>query len=130
MSDKPRRRFLDRMAPSPSLIAAGTRIVGDIETAGPLIVSGMISGNGRIDGELSIAPEAHWRGDLSARSAMVAGHITGSILVSEKIEIAATARILGRVSARMIAMARGARIDGDITVTGSEPVVEFEERRG
>ncbi len=91
MSDKPRRRFLDRMGPSPSLLAAGTRIVGDIETEGALILSGVISGNGRVTGELSIAPEAHWQGDVSARSAVVAGRITGSIAVSEKIEIAATA---------------------------------------
>jgi hypothetical protein len=26
-------------------------------------------------------------------------------------------------------MARGATIDGDITVTGDEPVIEFEEKR-
>lgn len=130
MNAKPRRRLLDRMAASPSLLAAGARVVGDIETQGALIVSGEVSGNGRVAGELSIAAEAHWQGDLIAQSAVVAGRITGSITVGDKIEIAASARILGRVTARMIAMARGAKIDGDIMVTGSEPVLEFEERRG
>jgi cytoskeletal protein CcmA (bactofilin family) len=130
MNAKPHRRLLDRMAASPSLLAAGARVSGDIETQGALIVSGEVSGNGRVAGELSIAPEAHWQGDLIAQSAVVAGRITGSITVSDKIEIAASARILGRVTARMIAMARGAKIDGDIMVTGGEPVLEFEERRG
>ena len=130
MSDKPRRRLLDHMTAAPSLLAAGTRLVGDIETPGPLIVGGHIQGDGRIDGELSIGAEAHWQGEVLARSALVAGRISGSITVSDKIEIAATARIVGRVTARMIAMARGAKIDGDITVTGSEPVLQFEERRG
>ena len=130
MSDKPRRRLLDRMVAAPSLLAAGTRMVGDIETPGPLIVGGQIQGDGRIDGELSIGTEAHWHGDVRARSAVIAGRITGSITVSDKIEIAASARIVGRVTARMIAMARGATIDGDITVTGNEPVLEFDERRG
>jgi len=129
MNDKPNRRLLDRMAGAPSLLAVGTRIVGDIETPGPLIVSGQIKGDGRIDGELSIGAEAHWQGEVLARSAVVAGRISGSITVGDKIEIAATARIVGRVTARMIAMARGATIDGDITVTGSEPVLEFDERR-
>ena len=129
MNDKPNRRLLDRMAGAPSLLAAGTRIVGDIETPGPLIVSGQIHGDGRIDGELSIGAEAHWQGAVLARSAVIAGRISGSITVSDKIEIAATARIVGRVTARVIAMARGAKIDGDITVTGSEPVLEFDERR-
>ncbi len=129
MGDKPRRRLLDRMVAAPSLLAAGTRIVGDIETPGPLIVSGQIQGDGRVDGELSIGAEAHWRGEVLARSAVIAGRITGGITVSDKIEISASARIVGRVTARMIAMARGAKIDGDITVTGSEPVLEFDERR-
>jgi cytoskeletal protein CcmA (bactofilin family) len=59
----------------------------------------------------------------------VAGRITGSIVVAEKIEIAATAVIRGRVSASHIAMALGATVEGDVTVTGTEPIVEFEERR-
>ena len=129
MSDTPRRRLLDRVGTSPSLLAAGTRVTGDIETAGALMVGGRVNGNGHIGGVLPVGAGAHWAGDLVARSAVVAGRITGSIAVSDKIEIAATAVIQGRVSARMIAMARGATIDGDITVTGSEPIVEFDERR-
>ena len=56
--------------------------------------------------------------------------ISGAILVSEKIEIAATAVIRGRVSARRIAMARGATVEGELAVTSGEPIVEFEEKRG
>jgi cytoskeletal protein CcmA (bactofilin family) len=37
--------------------------------------------------------------------------------------------IRGRVSARTIAIARGAIVDGEIEVTSGEPIVEFEERR-
>jgi len=38
--------------------------------------------------------------------------------------------IRGRVSARSIALARGATIDGDVIITSGEPIVEFEEKRG
>lgn len=129
MNDTPRRRLLDRIGPALSLLAPRSRVVGDIETAGPLVVSGEVIGNGSIGGELSLGAEAHWRGDLLARSAVIAGHLTGSITVSEKIEIAASAVIHGRVTARMIAMARGASIDGEVSVTGSEPIMQFDERR-
>ena len=129
MSDTPRRRLLDRVGTSPSLLAAGTRVTGDIETPGALMVGGRVNGDGHIGGELSVGVGAHWEGDLVARSAVVAGRITGRIAVSDKIEIAATAVIQGRVTARMIAMARGATIEGDVTVTGSEPILEFDERR-
>ncbi len=129
MSDTPRRRLLDRAAGSPSLLAAGSRVSGDVETPGGLMVSGEVIGDGHIGGELVIGAEAHWRGDLLAQRAVIAGRVTGSITVSDRIEIAASAVIQGRVTARMIAMARGATIDGEVTVTGSEPIVQFDEQR-
>jgi len=129
MSDIPRRRFLDRLSGSPSLFSAGSRLNGDVETSGPLMIAGHIIGDGRVAGELSIGPDAHWEGNVYAQRAVVAGKVTGSIVVSEKIEIAATAVIRGRVSACTIAMALGATIDGEVAVTGTEPIVEFEDRR-
>jgi cytoskeletal protein CcmA (bactofilin family) len=129
MSAIPRRRFLDRLSGSPSLFSAGSRLSGDVETTGPLMIAGHIIGDGRIGGELSIGPDAHWEGNVYATCAVVAGKVTGSIVVSGKIEIAASAVIRGRVSACIIAMAMGATIDGEVAVTGTEPIVEFEERR-
>src|SRR5271165_6972591 len=107
MSSPPRRRFLDRMSGSPSLFSAGSRLSGDVETTGPLMIAGHVIGDGRIGGELSIGPEAHWEGNVFAACAVVAGKVTGSIVVSGKIEIAATAVIRGRVSACSIALASG-----------------------
>jgi cytoskeletal protein CcmA (bactofilin family) len=121
--------LLDKLGSSPSLLAPHSRVVGDIETGGALVVSGEVIGDGDIGGELSLGADAHWQGELRARSAVIAGRLTGAISVTEKIEIAASAVIRGRVSARMIAMARGATIDGEVTVTGSEPIVQFDERR-
>jgi cytoskeletal protein CcmA (bactofilin family) len=129
MSEKPSRRLLDRVAGVPSLIVAGAKVVGDIETPGPLMLGGSIRGDGNVLGELSIGPEAHWEGEVHAASAVVVGRITGAIIVTDRIEIAASAVIHGRVTARKIAMARGATIDGEVTVTGGEPVVQFEEKR-
>jgi cytoskeletal protein CcmA (bactofilin family) len=130
MSEKPRRRLLDRIGGTPSLLAAGSRLVGDIETPGALMLGGSVQGDGHVRGELSIGPDAEWVGEVHALSAVVAGRISGAISVSERIEIAATAVIRGRVSARSIAMARGATIDGDVVVTSGEPIVQFEEKRG
>jgi cytoskeletal protein CcmA (bactofilin family) len=129
MNDKPIRRILDRPTGTVSLLASGSRIVGDIETPGALMLGGHVCGDGNVGGELAVSAEAHWEGDVHAHSAVVAGRITGCIVVRKKIEIAATAIIRGRVIACSIAMARGATIDGEITVTGNQPILEFEERR-
>ena len=129
MSDKPNRRILDRPPGALSLRASGSRVTGDIETPGALMIGCHVRGDGNIGGELSISAEAHWEGDVHALSAVVAGRVTGSIVVRRKIEIAASAVIHGSVTAGSIAMARGATIDGEITITGDQPLVEFEEKR-
>jgi cytoskeletal protein CcmA (bactofilin family) len=129
MSQTPRRRLLDRIGGTPSLLAGGTRLVGDIETPGALMLGGTVQGDGLVNGELSISAGARWQGEVHATSAVVAGQVTGAIIVSERIEIAATAVIRGRVSARSIAMARGASIDGDVVVTSGEAILEFDEKR-
>jgi cytoskeletal protein CcmA (bactofilin family) len=129
MSNTPRRRLLDRLSATPSLLTRGSRVTGDIETSGPLMINGEVIGDGRIEGELSLAAEAHWQGNLSAHSAVIAGRISGHMLIADKIEIAASAVIRGSVTARRIAMARGATIEGEVRVTGNEPIMQFEERR-
>jgi cytoskeletal protein CcmA (bactofilin family) len=129
MNDKPNRRILDRPSGVLSLLAAGSRVTGDIETPGALMIGCHVRGDGNVGGELSVSAEAHWEGDVHAQSAVVAGRITGCIVVRKKIEIAASAIIRGRVIACSIAMQRGATIDGEVTITGDQPMVEFEEKR-
>lgn len=129
MTELPRRRLMDRIGSSPSLLAPKSRVVGDIETDGALLVNGSVQGDGRIGGELALSAGARWQGDIHARRAVVAGEIHGTLIVAEKLEIGSTAVIRGRVMARQIAIARGATIDGEMQVTGVEPVVEFDERR-
>jgi cytoskeletal protein CcmA (bactofilin family) len=129
MTDKPNRRILDRPTGTLSLLATGSRVTGDIETPGALMIGCHVLGDGNVGGELSVSAEAHWEGDVHAHSAVIAGRITGSIVVRKKIEIAASAVIRGSVIACSIAMARGATIEGQVTVTGNQPIVEFEEKR-
>jgi cytoskeletal protein CcmA (bactofilin family) len=129
MNEKPRRRLLDRIGNTPSLLAAGSLLVGDLETPGALVLRGSVRGDGHVRGELSIGPGARWEGEVHAVSAVVSGEVVGAIIVGERIEISARALIRGRVSARSIALARGAIVDGDVVVTSGDPIFEFDEKR-
>ena len=53
----------------------------------------------------------------------------GGLIVRDKLEIGYTAVIRGKVSARTIAIAKGAIVDGEIEVTSDTPVLQFEEKR-
>jgi cytoskeletal protein CcmA (bactofilin family) len=129
MTDEPKRRLADRLGMSPTVISESATVIGDIETQGPLMVSGHVRGNGKIGGTLSVSKTAEWQGDISARQAVLAGRITGRIVVEDKLEISASAVISGEIVAKVLAIANGARIEGEVTVTSGKAILKFDEKR-
>jgi cytoskeletal protein CcmA (bactofilin family) len=129
MSDTPKRRLRDQFGASPSFIAEGAQFVGSLVTHGAVVVCGRVEGDGRIGGALSLARDAEWVGNIHAREAVIAGRVTGDLQIDAKLEIGASAVIAGRVTARTLAIASGAVIESEVTVTSGEPVLHFEEQR-
>jgi len=129
MSETPKRRLIDQIGTSPTFVAEGCRLTGDLETPGALVVCGTIRGDGKVTGMLSMAAKSHWEGEIHAQAAIIAGSVTGKLVVEEKIEIGATAVIRADVVAKSIAIAKGAVIEGDVTLTSGQPIVRFEEQR-
>lgn len=129
MPDIPRRRLIDRFGAAPTFIAEGSTIAGNLETTGPLVVCGTVRGDAIVAGPVRLAATAVWTGDIRAQAAVIAGHVTGRISIEDRLEISASARIEGDLTARTIAIARGAIIDGAVNVTGDQAPVSFEERR-
>jgi cytoskeletal protein CcmA (bactofilin family) len=131
MSTSPNRRLLDRVAPSasPTLVSYGSVFTGTLESAGDLIISGTVNGNGRIASSITISDTGKWEGNIATDVAIVAGEVVGDIVAVDKLEIRRTARIRGNVRAKSIAIATGAVIDGEMAITGTAPLVHFDERR-
>jgi len=123
------RRLFDLAAMTPTFIGAESVIVGNIRGTGEFVVSGEVHGDGELDGGLNLSVTGSWHGHVQARQAIIAGKIVGGLKVEDKLEIAHTAVIRGRVSARTVAIAKGAIVDGEIEVTSGEPVLQFEEKR-
>jgi cytoskeletal protein CcmA (bactofilin family) len=129
MAETLKRRLIDQIGDSPTFVAEGSRLTGDCETVGPLVVCGSIHGDGRVGGALSMAVTAQWEGEIHAKAAVVAGRIVGRLVVEGKLEIGATAVLHADLVAASIAVARGAVIEGAVTITSGEPLLEFEEKR-
>ena len=129
MTDTPKRRMLDRLGASPTLVAASCQFTGDVETDGPMILCGSIRGDGRVGGALSITAGANWEGEVHAAAAVISGRFKGRLVIEGKLEIGASAVIHADIVAHAVAIARGAVVDGCMTVTGGQPVVHFDEKR-
>ena len=126
---EPKRRFFESSTASPTFIGAESVFIGNIRGAGHFVVSGEVRGDGELQGGLNLSSTGSWYGFVQAEQAIVAGKITGGLTVKDKLEIGYTAVIRGKVSARTIAIAKGAIVDGEIEVTSGSPVLQFEEKR-
>src|ERR1700726_3225900 len=104
MSDMPKRRLIDQLGSSPTFVAEGCHLTGDVETGGPLVVCGAIRGDGRVGGALSMAARSQWEGETPPKAPVPAGRIPGKRVVEKKLEGGAPAVIQADIVARSIAI--------------------------
>ncbi len=97
-------------------IAPDTRIVGKLSGEGAFILRGRIEGECDINGSLTVAEGSHWKGAIRATNIILAGSVEGDVTAEQSVEIAGTAHIIGRLRANSIAVAKGAVIEGEVTI--------------
>lgn len=129
MNPLKKRRIQDSSGGATTFIAPSTKIVGKITGQGPYVFCGTIEGDCDIDGPLTIAEGARWKGTLRASDIVVAGIVDGDVIAKKRVEIAGTAKVTGSLSGHSIAVAEGAVIEGEIKVTSGTTPVKFEEKR-
>lgn len=120
------RRTLDRVQGFATCIGAESQFQGTLSGAGDCIVYGRVEGDCDIGGTLVIADGGVWGGDITASNILIAGQVDGALLAREKMEILSTARIRGKLSSPIIAIAEGAVHDGEMQMGD---IKRFADRR-
>ena len=88
---------------------------GELTTTEDLVVQGGFEGYLQVrDATLTIEPSASVKADIRAPRVFVHGHVEGSIVASERIELAPTATVNGSLSANRVVITDGARFNGRI----------------
>lgn len=124
-----KRRMHDSTSGPPTFVAPSTNIVGTIAGQGAFVCCGTIEGDCDIDGALTLALGGRWKGTMKATDIIVGGTVEGEVVARQRIEIGASARVTGSLSAKSIAVAEGAIIEGEINVRSGEAPVKFHEKR-
>lgn len=112
-----------------TLIAAGTRVEGNLVVTGGIHLEGLVKGNVTCEqgnsALLTIARKGVVEGIVEVPRVVVHGEVRGDIRSREKVELGPTARVSGNVSYGIIEMAAGAVIQGRLyAATGPEnPVI-------
>lgn len=99
-----------------TLIGAHVTIRGDVQFSGGLYVEGRIVGKvTAVEGEhavLMLAEQGRIEGEVRAPVVLVNGRLDGDVHASDRIELAAKARVLGNVHYRVVEMNAGAQLSG------------------
>ena len=101
-----------------TIVGQQTRVDGDLTFTGGLHIDGRVRGN-VIAGEgstsvLTVSEHGSIEGDVQVPNVILNGSVTGDVRSSERIELAAKARVTGDVHYNLIEMAMGAEVNGSL----------------
>lgn len=97
-----------------SLIGAGMKVIGDIETSGVVKVEGTVEGNIRNARQVLLGRQGEITGDVHARDVVLGGRVVGTIYASERVEVQGTASVHGDIQTKSIVVLEGARVNGAV----------------
>ena len=116
-----------------TLVGGDTRVHGDILFVGGAHVDGYVKGNVKApddDGAvLSISEAGTVEGSVTVPHLLLNGTVKGDVVVTERVELGETARVVGNVQYKLIEMAIGAEVNGKL-VHESEGTLVKEEVEG
>lgn len=99
-----------------TLVGPRAVIRGDISFSGGLYVEGTIYGKVVADDNsaavLTLAEDGRIEGEVRAPVVVISGTMTGDVYASERVELAANARVQGNIHYKVVEMAAGAMITG------------------
>lgn len=100
-----------------TLIAKRTRVGGRIETHGDVVVEGRVEGSIVAAGTVTIGVSGVAVSDIHAGRAVILGIVIGDIEASERIDVAASARIVGDVRSPSNVVALPSSVEGRVEET-------------
>jgi cytoskeletal protein CcmA (bactofilin family) len=101
-----------------SLIGRSTKIMGDLDFTGGLLVDGQVLGNvTAIDDEyatMTISENGYVQGEIQIPNIIINGTVKGDVYASNHVELAKKARVFGNVYYHLFEMAMGAEVNGNL----------------
>ena len=106
-------------AASMTFISEGTQITGEMKVEHDRRVEGSVKGAVSVGGMLVLGPTGRIEGDVGARSATLAGHITGNVQTVEKLVLEGKTVLLGDIQTRELVIQEGAIFQGRCAMEAS-----------
>ena len=112
MFNKQEMKNEEELSNSNNIIGKGTILEGNLETFGNLRIEGKVVGNVKTKSKAAFGHSSIIDGSVIAQNAEVAGHVTGSVEISEVLILKATAVVEGDIITNKLIVESGAAFNG------------------
>jgi len=103
-----------------TIIARGTKIVGNISMEGSLRIDGHVNGKVSSTETLTVGKTGVVEGEVSVKEAVVGGKIMGNLIANQRVELESKASILGDVKTRIFVIKEGGVFHGNCSMQDGE----------
>ncbi len=117
----------EQVNPPRSILSAEVEFHGTIKTSGSIQIEGRVEGEILSQGDVILGKSGVIKGNLNVNSVTVAGTIQGNITAKDRIELKSTARLLGDIKAKRLAVEDGVTFVGKSEVNPTGQPIKFDE---
>jgi cytoskeletal protein CcmA (bactofilin family) len=110
----PDRRVSEQGLAHTTEIGPGTFFRGDVSSSDPVEIRGTLEGDCRTSARCIVHEGGRVLGNIDASALIVAGEVEAGLLTAEKVELRATAHVVGTIRARVMVIADGSFYQGEI----------------
>lgn len=87
---------------TPTLLASGAEIRGDLKAPGAVVVEGTIEGSINATGDVQIGPRGNVTAEIEGRNVTVAGRVKGKIFAEDKVMLVSGAHVEGDIHSQSL----------------------------
>ena len=99
-----------------TVVGPSVVVEGDFASDGDILVKGTVSGSVKTGRLLTVEPGAKILANVRAGEATIAGEVRGNVKVLDRLELTASAQVLGDISCNVLVVAAGAILSGKISM--------------
>jgi len=104
-----------------TIVASGTRLVGDVESDGVVKIEGEVAGTIRAGRQVLVARGGVVRGDIVTSEAVLGGEVHGGVTATDRVEVQAGAAIHGDISTDRLIVQEGGEVNGLVKMATEQP---------
>lgn len=100
-----------------SIVGPGMTVEGKCSGDGSVRVEGKVDGGVEATQSVVVVEKGEVVGDIEARDAVIAGHVTGTIRAENRVELKASCRVRGDIECESVSLEEGGRLDGELRMS-------------